>query len=618
MQTGFENVFDEIASGGKSGEDLNQSLCLAGDLLRDEENRRNPKVKESLPYLVRITNEYFDCDGSSSFKDADLFLGYLRVLINATAGSDDNRSKLVENSESVTKFWVNIRDTLVLDELKQTDNDIKERLVLLISQFCYETTKKEAYLTYLRSFDLHTCLLDYAKHKETHFDQMSVLDFCEEIAIAIDVTNSLLKYSKVSVTKYEWGNLSNNLDILSFICFNISEDDSKREEANEVIMNLTSILFSLTSLECTYDENLVPLHQYIMKVLPSIPKQIAGFMVSKRNLFASSGNISSMKGYGTSKDMEMMLSNLEKPNVDLYALAAIYIALGNSIDNQEKQKILQRRMNDRFTTEHVTQTLLNSNFNDIILYQSYHFFSNLMSADVARIILNNYSQLILASETIITHEKYYKDVTLIFFKFIKKLIENAFIKNDHPANVFGYLKLWNSIGGSSFKADVESIFLLLLQGSCTNLDFLHLEGEQILFVRRMICFLFASDVFDAQITIDHVLQKLKILGIFFQVTTKNGLGASDLINNIFNADGTFFFNLLASYVRLLDKFESFVSNEQLKNTSLHKIYCNNLKFVSASTIAFIELSNSKQATTNDCVIVLNDKCKRLLKYLEDE
>ena len=618
MQVEFANVLDKITSGRITGEDLNQSLCLVGDLLRDEENRRNLKVRESLPNLMKITNKYFNYDESSPSKDASFFSGYLRVLINATAGSDENRSKLVENSDSVKNFWVNIKGILALDELKQSNSNIIDRLVLLISQFCYETAQKEKYLTYLRSFDLHTCLLDYAKYKQTESDQMAFLDLCKEISIPIDVTNSLLKDSNISLTEYELENLSNSVDILSFICLNISEDDSKQEEVDDVILNLTSILFNLTSLECAYDENLLYFHASILKVLPYIPKQMPNYMVSKRNLFAASGNISSMKGYGTSEDMEIMLSLLGKLCVDSYALAAIYIALGNCIDNQEKQKILKTRIKDRFTTESIIQKLLNSDFNDIILYQSYHFFSNFMSVEVAKVILNNCSQVTYASEKIITHEKYYRNVASIFFKFIKKLIDCAFIKSDQLADIFAYLKLWDSIGGSSMEADVEGVFCLLLQGSRTKLYSLHLEGDQVSFVRRMICTLFSSHIFNEQVTIDHVLQKLKTLGIFFQVTTKNRLGALELINGMFNSDQAFFFNLLSSYLSLLERFESFISNEQLKACSLHKIYCNNLKFVCASTIAFIELTNSKQSARYDILLVLNDKCERLLKYLDNK
>lgn len=620
-------LLEEINSIDTPDGSTNELLKKLGDFLREDSVRSSPEAKDSIPAVIKIANVELSqivkaVDGTHN---DSLILEALRVLINFLANNDDNRQFLASSDlDYKATFWSLICKLFSMDTFKANTNTIYERILLMLSQFIHNTNLLKGFIIFFSETGIGKCLLGYLRFRidsslaaETGFDELVIpTEIYSELMSEMSDTTSTDTMFANDCKEY----LDTIIRVFKFaIRLNIDEDDEdEMDTVNEVFSNLSNIVYNITLCEDIPHLSSTEMHSNILKLIPQLPTKMQNFTLNKRRLFSSSGNIASMTNYDNSVDVSMALEYFRDPETDPYILSACAIDLGNYITSVEKSEWLRVKIDSEIGLKDFIENFYKIKFNDVIQYQAFHLFNNLMSTDIAVGSFDSYDSLLKSSKVVVDNGQYYKEVFGIYAKFMKKLILFAFIeeKGSH-LSLFQFNELWilfNPVDhpGAAF----EEVYLILTQAFIATklLETGSLEHKNVPFVTSLVENLVSAKGLAADVPSTFLLEKLKTLGIFFKTLATHSISSHVMTTVLYDSDpDKYHLHFITPYHTFLENLQQILEEQNnlnnANNPNQFSVIQNNSKFVCATTIAYCNLSHE----TNEEVDAIQSICQSIIR-----
>lgn len=584
---------------------LISNLNELGTQLRDANVRSS--AYQFIPTLIQITNESY-----KNFKetnDVTILLEAFRVFVNLTADNDSNRDFLATlQTDDLSKFWQNIVGSfdLVVDDL------LCQRIMLFLPQFIHSTEKLDEFLKFFGHIGLTNGLINYLDYSnDQQFEDIEdMYDHFISILEILSNTSSVIKPNEFYGKDQELAQLLIILQTCSKLLqpFNYPEQEAP-EAFGEVLDYLSKLCYNITLLDDSQAFRDSNVHEILLNLLQLLPKDGAENITTiKRRFFSTSGNITSMPSYNNEKDIRLNLSiilstydKFESSKSDSYTASAAAIGLGNFIISKENQTVVLNSITD------LTEFLIlffNIGFIDLIQYQALHLLSNLTNDRVSYIILTNltiHERLLQFTKVIIDNSKYYKEVSQIYFKFLKKLIRWGFIESSTQGqlNIYDFVAIWQYLNNNETKSEVSEIDFLLLQGLLKDISLFkdsNLTRDNYTFFGELLTNAITDTNANSNVSITFILEKLKTIGITLQNFIKNNVTPDVLIALIYNQDSELFqTNFLQPLTRFFTNLNDFLKSQNFDDFQ-SKALLNNSKFVAATSITFLEpFSNSSDS-----------------------
>lgn len=623
----LKQVLDAITKSNYSDYYNEELLKQFGDFLREDIVRSSLEAKASIPAVIKITNEKFKniIDGNIQPNDTAIALEALRVIVNFLANSDDNRKFLLSTDLGyMAEFWSLINKLFNPDFLSSNMAIIHERIILMLSQFIHNTDLLKEFTTFLNEIDIDKSLISFMEFRISSAvsNEIDFTDLVIPSELFSEITNEMPSkiHSGIPVTKDYIEYLRTLIAAFNFaLTLEIDEDDAEEiETTNEVFSYLSNAIYNITSCEDIPNISSTEIHSNILKLIPTVPTNIQNYTLNKRRLFSASGNIASMTNYDNSLDIVMSVEYFRDHETDPYILSACAINLGNYINSVERAESLQRMIENEMPLKDFVKSFLLIKFNDVIQYQAFHLFNNLMSCDIALYLLDNIESLISTTKVVIDNSQYYKEVYDIYTKFIKKLIRFAFIENkDSDLNMFQFSELWDYFNPLVHPgAASEEVFLILTQAFIATklLETAIVDHKNMPFVSALIENLVSENAFTSQVSSTFVVEKLKTLGIFFKTITSHDISGEVITNVIYNSSpDQYHLRFVTPYYKFLQKLQDLLEQEQNTNNANNahhlNIIQNNSKFVCATTLAYFNLPHEADETVESITSI----CQSILK-----
>lgn len=620
-------LLEEINSIDTPDDSTNELLKKLGDFLREDSVRSSPEAKDSFPAVIRIANLELSqiIKAQDGTHNDSLILESLRVLINFLANNDDNRQFLASTDLNYkATFWSLICKLFSMDTLNANINTIYERILLMLSQFIHNTNLLKDFLIFFSEIGIGKCLIGYLRFRvdsslaaETGFDELVIpTEIYSELMSEISDTTSTDMVFANDCKDY----LDNILRVFNFaIRLNIDEDDEdEMDTVNDVLSNLSNIVYNITLCEDIPHLSSTEMHSNILKLIPQLPTKIQNFTLNKRRLFSSSGNIASMTNYDNSVDVSMALEYFRNPETDPYILSACAIDLGNYITSVEKSEWVRVKIDSEIGLQVFIANFYKIKFNDVIQYQAFHLFNNLMSSDIAIHSFDSYESLLKSSKVVVDNGQYYKEVFGIYAKFMKKLILFAFIeeKGSH-LSLFQFKELWIQFypvdhPGAAF----EEIYLILTQAFIATklLETGSLEHKNVPFVTSLVENLVSAKGLTTDVPSTFLLEKLKTLGIFFKTIATHSISSHVITKVLYDSDpDKYHLRFITPYHTFLGKLQQILDEQgnlnNANNPNQFSVIQNNSKFVCATTIAYCNLSHE----TNEEIDAIQSICQSIIR-----
>ncbi|KAK6867119.1 hypothetical protein K6H11_005276 [Candida tropicalis] len=491
----MQDLIDKI----QTSENLLESLNKLGDELRQDSNRIS--IYDQLPILVPNFSKFLL---QSSIK---LQLETLRVLINISANNDQNRNYLTDDSDHhVIGLWSVIKNHLDIM------NDVTKFVFIFLNQFIYNTQNKEKYIRFLYGQNIQVKL--YPIITDETWNEIG--EFIYEL---LSLTNDK------SIKDEEFIKSCIDIDI------SIDNEDEDEDEESE------SIWVDLLTLN-------KPSNILYQRVLEIIPKKQSSLI--KRKLFSLACDLAV-----DDESLKVALDNINK-TTDPYVFSTYCITIGNSIHDkasfEETRGLVELNLGIVKLQE---LYFIKNKITDVVQIQSIHMWNNLLDEKSTKEILTEYmNQLIAISKIIIDNGNYYKEILILYYKFIKKLIR---LSETPPADLIQFI-LDNDQGQS-----VLEIKYLLLQSYPEA--YLELIGEIV-----------------QNVNTTNVLEQLKTLGIINKSLESGRLKLEDSHDKYVKPLG-----------QVLSQLSNELDNQKGNNTSWEfRAFENNLKYVAGTTINLLK------------------------------
>ncbi|CUM66011.1 uncharacterized protein PRCAT00003665001 [Priceomyces carsonii] len=563
--------------------DLNDDFCnqilleKLGDCLRDESTRSSLEIQQFIPIMLTSFGTTFQ-DFFGGAENGNVVLENLRVLINTAANNDHNRELIASmDSDGEVKFW-----NMILKLITVNDDAVRERLLMFLTQFVRNTELKEKFCVFFYDLKLdHQIMTFMIKKFEANFEtNLEALDERYEL-ISLILENCNTKIVSDEFYKSKSGcYIDFQLTILECLLRKSSKLlDIELDES--VISDIITTLYYLTFIESPNSLDNYEVNKRILEILRDFPSSFENITSFKRTLFSCVGNITYMKSYDGSQDLNFALDCLKDKGLDPYVQSACMVSLGNYVTSKTRSDFLLETINKSCLIETLTDTILEIQFNDPIQYQSFHFFNNIMNSVVAHRALQN-KNLIKISLLVVSNESYYKEVSDLYLKFIGKLLKHNL--SDPKFDVLAHLDLWKCFDGLNSNREREMIYLLLVQALLKNSE---LNNSS--FHKSLINNLVSIDSFSGNVDIQYILEKLQALGVFNQIIISKKKDLSEVLETVYNFDDEACNTFFQSYHNLISKFYEILKQMQSKPEKL--IVLNNSKFVSATAISIMKSIN---------------------------
>ncbi|GEQ66698.1 hypothetical protein JCM33374_g361 [Metschnikowia sp. JCM 33374] len=455
---------------------VSAALHDLGTLLRDTENRNSPTTKSLIPLVV-------------SFYHKQQF-GVLRVLVNFCADSVENRRYLLSDEDSVKKFW----DDAVATEIVEVNHDEgvegeeeQRTLMTLINQFIYSVEEEEKVEFIQKLVDRNVVWWVFAYHqslRETPDGRQEMLEPME----------FLLEYSRYFpelVTRSQFCKITGGyMD-------SIDPDTDEKDVAS--FLAHAEFLFNCTCVEDSKENFPV---EKISHLFIEVPRDCDERVDILRKLFATCGNIYSFPSYNNWQEMNRKVKDLAGSWSFLMASAAI--SLGNCVTSKETQAKLIEEINRIEPIDSVAHSLFTHKFEDVVYYQAYHFFNNVITKDIATglLVKANASAFYHNTKVIVDNFPYYKEVGLLYMKFLRKLVTMGFLEGNADPSLF--VPVWEYLLHIDESGEVIS---LILQAFAKARD--PTAKIQISLVNKVL-------QLGNTVDINTLLQKIKTLSIFLK------------------------------------------------------------------------------------------------------
>lgn len=547
-----------------ANEDVSRALDDLGTSLRDPEFRESPDVARIIPNVI------------SQFSSDPALV--IRVLVNFTADNDENRHQLVQTDQNLHRFW-----ELALDFLQ--NDTLGALVVVLLTQFV------------LNIDDAHKSeFLEVFVRNET---VDALVGYCEgcgskrawnELELALEL---LVEYSAHDPLKFTTRHITIVLETSRKVL------ETHEEFSDAILLHSSQIIGSITNVsELTGTDNSKhSLVSEIYKLMSEIPQSLENIAHVKRDLFASCGNISSLPSYDNFADIQVNLQVILDMNSDLYVAAAAAILIGNCVSSRETQTQVLQQICSFCLLQTLVESILRRKFGDVVQYQFLHLFNNLMTEEVSRLVLDNYTDVLRMTKVVVDNCKYYKEIGGIYVKFLKKLL------NFSEENPFKFTELWEYIGNSEPESGLGEVDLFLLQKISA-----HPKANQELSAHSNLVQRIIKESLRISQTIDGVslLEKLKTLAILLQNIScdslEASLGTELFVSTVSQPLHTFLSQVLESVSPAPPNPLLALENPEPANLQQRAIL-NNLKFVAAVALPqFTQLKSRDSSFDSVCQV----------------
>lgn len=537
-----------------------------GTLLRNPDIRSNDEVRNSIPQLAKITND------AVSVNDSELLLEVFRVWINLTADSDLNRDCLANmTTDDLALFWNNVA------RFNSQEDSLKERVVLFLTQFIHNTERANEFTTFLHNAGITPNVIDYIISLDSDEDVENTFD---AVSDGFELVSEITKHVKAEEFWMRF-NIQQFNSLVGKVNELVSLADNDVPIVGEVFDYISSILYNVTLLE---DSDKFGDVGAIYSILENLPQNLENITLINRRIFSAIGNITSMPAYDNTKDTDFNISILINPR-NKYSAAAASIALGNCVHSQETKEALIDKIRSRMPVSQLIEKFFAVEFNDIIMYQAFHLLNNAMNKEIASFIIGNdviLARLTTINKAIVDNSKYYKEVSQIYFKFLRKLVKFGYLESN-GSNISSLLQIWQYLENNETKLDTKEVFLLLLQAFATNFSTLPPEFGKMLLNTAF------GDSHMQNVPVHVVLEKLKTIGIVLQTFSKNSVTPAALAASLrYGTDFTTQF--LEPYTRFLTNLHESIQATPTadQQSGSAQVLQNNFKFVAASTITWLQ------------------------------
>ncbi|KAK6203482.1 uncharacterized protein RJT21DRAFT_27484 [Scheffersomyces amazonensis] len=586
------------------------SLKALGDQLRDETVRANPVIAQSLPLLTTIVSNAF-----TNTNNRQVQLEGLRVLINSMAFNDVNRSEVMKSDSETLSFW-----KCVSAELSSTDEEIGTRIVLLLSQFIYDTDHKNEYVKQLYQYGLYESTLNFLKSIDSEISQ-DVVAYDKHI----ELLHELIVDNGQEIAQDQASSVCRVIELLLRVIESAVGDVSV-DATDEDYQSVLGRLFQTLAIVTGYSQipNIDGIRDAFKRLVSLFvtPKQWITELSVRRSFVPSVTNFLFIESYTQGAEDLLFIIDVLKGikntppeyEVDSYLICACVVYLGNYIHNEATASQVRQLIAAHITdglSGFVSLILSRIKLTDVILVQSLHPLANLMNGVLAHTILqseSNYKSLLTYNKIILDNKDFYPEILSVYLKFIYKLIRHEFLlsqdeEGDHKSGVFEFSKLWKSIIDST---NDQLIQLYLIEAIITNFNVVsHYSSDNILLIRSLITS--AMGKLDSSPQLEVTLQKLKAIGIFNHTLLSKEIGLDKLIASLYDKDCSMFSSLyLRPYYDFLIQLQQLSTNKQ--GHSSDDLILNNAKFIAGTSLPLFRDLLQTDATSQTDVHIVKQIC----------
>lgn len=516
-----------------------------GDLLRDEEVRMSSSVYNIIPVICEKYHEV--CIDTKRSSDDVVKMGLLRVMINLVASSDRNRESMVADDQ----IWLDLLDGGATD-------GVWERSLIFFTQFIRDSEKVAIFAKFFGSIHLDEYLLSRIEGIDTNADIESSLELLLEII------------SNAEPGTFELPYLGRILRLLG-----------QTQADEEILVIISDIVFKLTLVDQLQGALLEERLETLLSLLSSDYITASTSVHAKRQLFASCGNISSMENVDNFMLSNFCIDGIATAGVSSgYFVAASSIVMGNCISSVEtRDRLISQLPSVSGWIGHLCR-LMTQTFNDVVQFQAVHLLVNVLTSEVAEILVGlqeNMVAIFKSTKIVKDNKDYYQEINKILNKFVRKLVRLTpdDIELNEEADFRSFWKF--------FENDDDEILYYLLQREIK-------PNKAKRYIYEMLLVNMVRPI--ENIGIEALLEKLKTLGIFFQLPTSE---IDSIIQSSFTNENSFF----EPYLKFLESLQPALAQENVP-----PILTNNSKFVAATTKTYLENGDAYKAITDVCNNIL--------------
>lgn len=533
------------------GSALKELLHELGTLLRSADARRSPDIRPLLPAVVAAYPRHPP--------------EVLRVLINYTADNVANRNEVLQEDG----FWAralqlspaeHVKDlSLLMVLINQYLRSVEEaQLLEFMGRLCERGCQRWV-MSYYRQ--LWRDLEHVHSLEEVDFDRP--LEFVREWSrlspVLVDASDFVDGY-----TRFASASMSGLVAVGSGAGqFDFSIDANDLDSLDDLLLAYSEIIFNCTNVP---DSGAYSFGVMVECLGLPLPLKLPHFLNVRRNLFAACGNIASYPSYNNGADIEANLDRISA-SPDAYVVSACAISLGNCISSLDLQAQFLASHNSRGAVGDALVKILHTSFMDVIQFQAFHFFNNALTVDLARPIVaaDNARHLLRQTKIIADNASYYKDVALVYLKFLRKLTVLGF-QSLPPIDFLPYKEAYEFLLPVDDAAEVEYLVLEILCKEKTPVvaDFKKELVEKVL-------------VMDSALPAGHLLSKIKALAVFIKLHTP------EEVYELYDADLADYLSHLDTFVRLLASMPA--TDEPRAEAG---VIANNTKFIAISIKGHVE------------------------------
>lgn len=413
------DILRNISRLDEDSPDVLTHLKSLGDELRSEEVRE--RLGQEPTFLIEQCCRFM--------KTEELAMESVRILVNFTADSDQNRLAVAENGQlmSIVKSGLG----------GESPFSLRMRYAILLSQFIRNTDLQATFMNTLYDLGIPDALFEALAQD----GQLLDLQLEIESAIVSSAIDKIVVDSDWQRRAIEW----------THKLVEIYHAQLEADDYGTILESVSSLLYNLTKFESDPGFNGTNIPTEILKLLPKVPT-IENETMIRRRLFGACGNISSMNGYDNQKRLRTMIT-LFLESDDPYSAGACAVNLGNTISGAETKSEFLKSV----SLEDFLDKFFSIQFNDVIQFQALHVLNNLMSESMSTIILqDHYQSLLRISKVIVDNAQYYREVLAIFFKFLTKLVRSL-----STIQLASYQDLWLDVERCDSPIDVGILFALI-------------------------------------------------------------------------------------------------------------------------------------------------------------
>lgn len=544
-------------------------ISKLADQLRDADIRGSEEVYNAIPEICTFLQKYMDM-GQSYQCD------FLRVMINLLADNDRNRDALIQNEF----IWKTLLEKI--DVEKDWHLVEVERLFIFLTQFIRNSNNVQEYANFFKSINIDKAIVrrvfNFVQHFSHANDASELFQVDAHVDDYLDLNGNMLELYWEMCKGQEY--TSEGKDVLTFVKLlkvlqrvgtEVEEDDEYEEERENALLLISDIIIKLTSFD-DMDANLaLECQNSLLSVLEN--EYRIKSIRTKRQIFACIGNISSMPSFDNWLLSERCIKVIYASKATgTYLDAASCIVLGNcinSVDTREKllseiTKLASSNSQDTFLDK-VCHAL--ATFNDVVQFQSIHLLVNFITEDLSKQLFylqENFSALYKAAKVIIDNKTYYKEITDLLYKLVRKFIRT--FPGSESRELLKRGEFWTLFE----PLEDNDILLLLEQRVILEKNFPSGNGQE-----TIIKLLLTNMVKPVEsIKLEILLEKLKALAMAFQCDN-----ISNVLEELF-APGELNEKILEPYLKFL---ESLYDSLSLPESANPAILLNNTKYVAATT-----------------------------------